>query len=60
MSFASGPLGVSAQDDDNPETWPKYIAWTALSAVCAAIGTELGKWAIEEIKAARKPKEIQP
>ena len=52
MSF--GP--IQANDDGSSETWPKYIAWTALSAVCAAVGTELGKWIIEEVKALRKEK----
>ncbi len=41
-----------AQVDE--EGWPKYVAWTAFAAVCTAIGTELGKWIVEEIKDHRK------
>lgn len=41
---------------DNQDSWPKYIAWTALAAFCTAIATKAGEAVVEKIKEKQAPK----
>ena len=48
MSFA-GP--VMRADDAPPFKWGPYIAQTLVVATVTAVGTKIGEWAVEEVRA---------
>jgi hypothetical protein len=59
-------VSFRASDDSGPPpkgdpfVWPRYWATSAVTALVVGAATKLGEWAIEELKAKRKPKEPKP
>lgn len=43
-------MTFAASDERPRNKWPGYIAGTAATALLSAMATELGRWAIEELK----------
>ena len=55
-------MSFRASDDSGspkapPFNWPAFWATSAVTALVVGAATKLGEWAIEELKAKRKPKE---
>ena len=58
--IAPGPI---LQSDETPPEWGwrHYFATTFAAAVVAAVGTKLGEWAVEKLRAKlEKPKDGAP
>jgi len=52
---------LRASDDAPPFKWGPYIATTVVVAAVTAVGTKIGEWAVEEVRARwAKAKGTQP
>ncbi len=51
MSFA-GPIARADEEDPAPPfRWGPYLAHAVVVAAATAVGTKLGEWAVEEVRA---------